>query len=141
MSVLGYPRQAVLEGGNLQPDQAVQYFLDRVVQNRAAKSRVERLAHLVHENIERVVDCGGAGVDPAQDVVVDLTVHLADGAIDALGPRHGGVLERSNNIASKVSDLFCELGSLVLDSLQQEILTEAGEETCDAESQQEKHGD
>ena len=86
MRVLLDPSEARLEASDLQADQAVENFLDRVVKYGATERVVERGAHLIYERVEGVVDSRRTGVHPAEDVVVNLAVQVTDGAVDAVRP-------------------------------------------------------
>lgn len=72
--VLGNPVKSLLDGDDLESDEAVQDFLDRVVEDSVTKCDFQTFGHLLGEGVEGVVDCGCGCVHPTEDIAVDFVV-------------------------------------------------------------------
>lgn len=132
------PGQGLLHGLDLEPDEAVVDLLDGPAEDGVAEGVVEHAGGLLDEGVERVVDGGGAGVDPAEDVLVQVGVGVGDGAVGVGGPFRRGVLQLVDDFAGELAHLGGEFGDSALHRLEEDILAEAREEAGEGEAQDEE---
>ena len=115
MGVVRDPGETLLDAGDFEADEAVENFFDGVVEDGAAEGDVERFGHLVGEHVESGVEGSGGGVDPAEDVVVDVLVRGQDHLVRARRPGFGGVIELLHDLSGKVPDLMSKSRDFFLD--------------------------
>lgn len=134
------PGEAFLDRSNLEADEAFEDAGDRVVEDGAAESLIELADGLFNEGVEGVVDGACGGIDPAEDVMVDVVVEVRDGGVGAVSPGFGGVVKFGDDQVGEISDVVGEGGDFLLDGLQEDVLAEAGEEAGYAEGEDDEGG-
>ena len=96
------PCESFLYAFDFEFDEAVEDAHDRLVQDRSAKGLIQGCDHLVGESDECVVHCCGGGIDPAEDIVVDLSICGVDYTVCVCSPGCGSSVERGDNFVGKV---------------------------------------
>ena len=104
MRVVVHPGETFLDAGNFQTYEAVENFVDWVLEHGNAKCLVQRTSHFVDEGVQGVVQCGSRGIDPAKQVVINVVTCTRDSVVGTSGPSLRGVVDCIYDFPGEVAD-------------------------------------
>jgi len=122
MCVVADPSKAFLDTLHFEQYKAIEDFQDRLVQDRLAKGHVESVDHAINEDIECMVDSVSRSVDPAKDIVVDLSVGVGDDLVGAHSPLLTCIVELEHHLVGECSHFVRKRGNFLLNGLEQDEL-------------------
>src|SRR5687768_3143778 len=88
------------------------FFFFYLFKRGPTKKSIDRLCHFVDKDIEGIVYTFSTFLHPSENLLVDISVHIADYSVCAHGPLLARVCEFLSHDAGKLTDLSGELWRL-----------------------------
>ena len=88
-----------------------------------------------------MVDSVSRSVDPAKDVVVDLSVGVSDDFVGAHCPLLACIVELEHHLVGECTHFVRKRGNFLLDGFEQDELAKTAKEACNCQREYEKSRD